>query len=270
LSVADESTFRSDASFAIEHLRELTTRPDQIKQLRQTILNLAVRGKLVPQDPNDEPAINKGKTTSLIEGARLQFELPGNWRWVCVDEVAKARLGKMLDKAKNKGVSYPYLRNTNVHWFEIRLDDLKTIPLDDKEVDEYRLMEGDVLICEGGHGIGRTAVWRGGPEIIVFQKALHRVRPLQMLNPDFFAYCCFVYFDSGILQNYFTGVGIPHFTGRALGKLVFPLPPLSEQSRIVSCVIDLLQRCEQISDALQSRVAIEGRLITQLVDSEIH
>ena len=56
LNAPDPDTFQDDARFALDALPALTTRPDQIKQLRQTILNLAVRGKLVPQDPNDEPA----------------------------------------------------------------------------------------------------------------------------------------------------------------------------------------------------------------------
>jgi type I restriction enzyme S subunit len=219
LNAPDPETFQADARFALDALPALTTRPDQIKQLRQTILNLAVRGELVPRDPNDEPASARHARDATELVSRLNVDIPPNWRWVRVEDVAEARLGKMLDKAKNKGTPYPYLRNTNVHWFDIRLDDLKTIPLDDAEFEEYRLKNGDVLICEGGHGIGRTAVWRGGSEKLVFQKALHRVRPGPHLDPGFFAQCCFVYFNAGIIQTYFTGVGIPHFTGRALANL---------------------------------------------------
>jgi type I restriction enzyme S subunit len=172
----------------------------------------------------------------------------------------------MLDKAKNKGKQYPYLRNTNVHWFDIRLDDLKTIPLDDAEFEEYRLKDGDVLICEGGHGIGRTAVWRGtGSENLVFQKALHRVRSGTQLHPDFFAQCCFVYFDAGIMQTYFTGVGIPHFTGRALSKLVFPLPPLAEQHRIVAKVDALMALCDRLEAALTAADTTRARLLEALL-----
>ena len=74
LNAPDPETFQDDARFALDALPALTTRPDQIKQLRQTILNLAVRGKLVPQDPNDEPAsellkrIAKEKARLLREG----------------------------------------------------------------------------------------------------------------------------------------------------------------------------------------------------------
>lgn len=165
-------------------------------------------------------------------------------------------------KAKNKGRPYPHLRNTNVHWSEIRLDDLKYIPLEDAEFEEYRLEDGDVLICEGGHGIGRSAVWRGGPENLVFQKALHRVRPDVHLDQNFFAQCCFVYFDAGIMRTYFTGVGIPHCSGRALSKLVFPLPPLAEQHRIVARVDSLMALCGRLEASL---TATRRRLLDALL-----
>ena len=264
LNAPDPETFTDDARFALNALPALTTRPDQIKQLRQTILNLAVRGKLVPQDPADVPASACTLDAPDREG-RLDVCLPPNWRWVRVDDVANARLGKMLDKAKNVGQPYPYLRNTNVHWFDIRLDDLKAIPLNEAEFEEYRLEEGDVLICEGGHGIGRTAVWRGNAENVVFQKALHRVRPGAYLDSDFFAQCCFVYFDLGIMQTYFTGVGIPHFTGRALSKLIFPLPPLAEQHRIVAKVNALMALCDQLEASLTTGDATRRRLLDALL-----
>jgi type I restriction enzyme S subunit len=97
---ADDGTFRADARFALDHLPRLTARPDHVKQLRQTILNLAVRGKLVEQDPNDEPAwqllkriamekarlvkvgpIRKEKPLPAISDHETVFELPAEWAW---------------------------------------------------------------------------------------------------------------------------------------------------------------------------------------------
>jgi type I restriction enzyme S subunit len=265
LNTPDPETFPEDARFALDALPALTTRPDQIKQLRQTILNLAVRGKLVPQDPQDEPANVKMAEDPDHDKSRLDSELPSAWRWVRVENVADARLGKMLDKAKNAGRPYRYLRNTNVHWFDIRLDDLKSIPLSVAELDEYRLLKGDVLICEGGHGIGRTAVWRSDLQEVVFQKALHRVRPGPNLHPDFFAHCCFVYYEAGIMQTYFTGVGIPHFTGRALSKLVFPLPPLAEQHRIVAKVHQVMALCDRLESSMSTADETRRKLLNALL-----
>ncbi len=262
LNAPDPDSFPADARFALDALPALTTRPDQIRQLRQTILNLAVRGKLVPQDEH-EP---KASEICLQDVAgRLDISIPQCWRWARVAEVAQARLGKMLDKAKNKGLLYRYLRNTNVHWFEIRTDDLKSIPLSSDELEEYRLQPGDVLICEGGHGIGRTAVWREKLSNIVFQKALHRVRPGSSLDPDFFSYCCFVYFDAGVMQSYFTGVGIPHFTGKGLSRLVIPIPPLPEQHRIVAKVDELMALCDQLEASLTAGESARRRLLDAML-----
>jgi type I restriction enzyme S subunit len=170
----------------------------------------------------------------------------------------------MLDKAKNTGRPHKYLRNTNVRWFEIRTEDLKHLRIEDDEVEKYFLRDGDVLICEGGHGIGRTAVWRGTEVDVVFQKALHRVRPGAALDPGFLAYCVFVYFFGGVLQTYFTGVGIPHFTGKALTAVVFPLPPIAEQHRIVAKVEELMALCDRL-EAQLTTAQVESRRLLEAV-----
>ena len=260
-----DSDFPAHARFALATLPALTARPDQIRPLRQTILNLAVRGKLVAQDAGEHPPKLPEQAVRKSAEGKLDLEKPDNWAWARVSEVASARLGKMLDKANNRGAEYPYLRNTNVHWFDIRTDDVKQICLSENEASEYALKQGDVLICEGGHGIGRTAVWRGEHPRLTFQKALHRVRTGRHLHPDFFAFCCFVYFHDGIMQTYFTGVGIPHFTGKALAKLLFPLPPLAEQHRIVAKVDALMALCDRLEAALRAADTTRARLLEALL-----
>lgn len=178
---------------------------------------------------------------------RLGMSLPHGWTWAQLPEVADVRLGKMLDRAKNRGEEYLYLRNTNVHWFDIRTDDLLRLRMEEAEAEKYLLREGDVLICEGGHGIGRTAVWRGGLDRIAFQKALHRVRPSSKLDPDFFSYCMAVYAEEGVLTRQFTGVGIPHLTGEGLKRLEFPLPPIAEQREIVTQIQKLFLHIQQLA-----------------------
>lgn len=115
--------------------------------------------------------------------------LPHGWAWAAVKDVAEARLGKMLDRAKNSGKPYRYLRNTNVQWFEITTDDLKTMLIEGEEIEKFILQDGDVLICEGGHP-GRAAAWRGQLPDVAFQKALHRVRPKAALNSEPKAAAC--------------------------------------------------------------------------------
>jgi type I restriction enzyme S subunit len=257
----------------------LLDRPEAVDALEQTILQLAVRGLLVPQDPTDEPAsvllqkirtekdhliaqgkIKRDKPLPPITDEQKPFELPQGWEWVHLRDVADNRLGKMLDKAKNTGKRYPYLRNTNVQWRHIDLDDIKEISLEANELDEFRLVPGDLLICEGGYP-GRCAIWDHPEREMYFQKALHRVRPKAGIAAELIAISLEVDSKSGDLEAYFTGATIKHFVGQALDRYVFPLPPLNEQMRIISRVSELREICTVLrhrmiaSNALQSQLA---------------
>jgi type I restriction enzyme S subunit len=248
-----------NAEALLAQYERIAEAPDAIARLRRFVLDLAVRGKLVPQDPNGESAgaaLKRIKATGTLDGA---FPLPPNWLWVSVAAVARSRLGKMLDKAKNKGRPRPYLRNINVRWFGFDLSDLQEMPFEDAELDEFALRPGDVLICEGGEP-GRAAVWRGEKEGVYFQKAIHRVRLSDTVEPDFFVLAIRASADDGRLAESFTGTGIKHFTGKGLDAYRFPLPPLAEQHRIVAKVDELMALCDRLESAQTAREATRDRL----------
>jgi type I restriction enzyme S subunit len=246
----DLASFRQDASFALQVLPSLTTTPAQIKQLRQTILNLAVRGKLVEQDPEDEPVEGYLKLIKAQPANQGDFGIPRQWNSVSVGEVSSSRLGKMLDKAKNKGTERPHLRNINVRWLDFDLSDLLEMRFEDSELSEYELRKGDVLICEGGEP-GRAAVWDGRARGVYFQKAIHRVRFDECVDPFFFVHTLRCSALDERLSKYFTGTGICHFTGKSLKAYLFPLPPLAEQHSIVAMVDELMALCDPAGAAAQ-------------------
>ena len=248
-----------NADRLLGHYHRIADAPDAIPRLRRFVLDLAVRGKLVPQDPKDEAVsvlLKRRKVPFAREGA---FELPDAWAWVSVGAVAEARLGKMLDKSKNKGIPRRYLRNINVRWFDFDLSDLLEMRFEESELPEFELRSGDVLICEGGEP-GRAAVWDERERHIYFQKAIHRVRFSEVVDAYYFVRALRESADDGRLAAYLTGTGIKHFTGRGLDSYLFPLPPLAEQQHIVAKVDELMALCDRLEAARAEREARRDRL----------
>ena len=266
------------------------------QQLKNSILQEAIEGRLVPQDPNDEPAsvlldkIRKEKARLVKEGKLKKkdleeipisedeklFEIPESWKWVRIDQIATSQLGKTLDKGKQTGKEYPYLCSINVYWDGIDLSKVKTFLLKDEELDKYKLKKGDLLVCEGGD-YGRCNVW-DSDEDMYYQNALHRIRFYGDLSVYFFKYI----FEQYRTIDYIVGQGqtIKHFTYANMKTLAFPLPPLAEQKRIVAKIEELLPKVEEygkaqealdkLNEELPERLkksilqeAIEGRLVPQ-------
>ena len=252
----------------------------ELKRYKASVLKAACKGRLVPQDPSDEPAEEllrrMGKTPLVGDGLP---SLPEGWCWTRVGDIAENRLGKMLDKEKNIGELRPYLRNLNVRWFEFDLTDIKFLRVMDKEIENISIQKGDLVVCEGGEP-GRAAVWNRDEHIII-QKALHRVRPSKCILPTYLSYCLATDVNTGQLDKYFTGSTIKHFTGESLRSYVIPLPSLAEQSRIVaevefrlslvaeidSTVKTMTARSARLRQAILKR-AFEGRLVEQISEHE--
>lgn len=156
-----------------------------------------------------------------------------SWRTATIGDLAETQLGKMLDKAKNRGEPTRYLRNINVRWYGFELDDVLEMPMSGDERDKFSIVDGDILTCEGGEP-GRSAIWSHGPTDLAFQKALIRIRPdLQRLNPSYLVHHLKYLADAGELEQYFTGSTIKHLPQRALQRIAIPLPPIKEQAEIV-------------------------------------
>ena len=165
------------------------------------------------------------------------------WEEKPVAEIAEHRLGKMLDKNKNRGEPQPYLRNKNVRWFNFELEDILEMKFESHEWDKYTVRRGDVVICEGGYP-GRSAIW-ASDEPIFFQKAVHRVRFHEQTYNKWFVYLLFHQDFTGKLKDHFTGTGIQHFTGKALSKFPVPVGPAGD-------VENLIKGLDSLSDATRS------------------
>ncbi|WP_435258233.1 restriction endonuclease subunit S [Thioclava sp. FR2] len=154
------------------------------------------------------------------------------WKEASIGDVAHTQLGKMLDKAKNRGLSTKYLRNINVRWYDFQLEDVLEMPMSKEERLKFDIRDGDVLVCEGGEP-GRSAVWSDGATDLAFQKALIRVRPKKdSLLPIILVHYLRHLSDTKKLEAHFTGSTIKHLPQRALQSIELSLPPLSQQVEI--------------------------------------
>ncbi|MCD4660395.1 restriction endonuclease subunit S [Agrobacterium sp.] len=190
LNTPDPETFRDDARFALDALPALTARPDQIKQLRQTILNLAVRGKLVAQDPADEPSNNflkriqlskarSRKPTAEIDGRNIPYDIPKTWNWVTLEQILvfgpqngiSPRPTDREDAPKAITLTATTSGTFNPAYFK-RVDG-KFPPESD-----FWLSEGDLLFQRGNtpEYVGMAAVYHGPPQTFLFPDLIIKVR----------------------------------------------------------------------------------------------
>jgi len=227
--------------------------------LKKSILQEAIQGKLVPQNPKDEPAsvllakIRKEKESlvkqGLLKKSALEeipidedgklFDIPESWEWCNFSMIAETALGKTKSPHKDKGKPLKYLCSINVYWDEIRLNTVKEMPFNEQEKAKYAVRKGDLLICEGGE-CGRAAIWDKDVETL-YQNALHRVRFYKGIDARFFMHCLFFYKNTNLLDEHIKGETIKHLVQNELDSIVFPLPPLAEQKRIVAKLEELFK-----------------------------
>lgn len=162
-------------------------------------------------------------------------DIPESWKVYRLKFFAVSDLGLMLDEKQMTNVNvHEYLANKDVQWFSINETGLSeaSFPLGSEQ--RYQIMDGDILICEGGE-VGRCAVWHGASPHFYYQKAIHRLRvDKSIANPNFIAY---QFFDKAKTTNFVEvrkGVStIAHLPGDQLMRLKFTVPPLEEQNAIV-------------------------------------
>lgn len=269
-----------------KHFDSAMETKDGVKKLRELILTLAMQGKLVKQNANDQPVtqllieidrikkslfaegkIKKPKSLAPVSTNEIPYSVPHGWTWCRLPDIADSCLGKMLDAQKNQGNLHSYLRNTNVRWFSFDLSDLKQIKVQDYELEKCSAQKGDLLLCEGGYP-GRGAIWKSD-EPIVIQKAIHRVRFFILEHNLWFLYFLSLLDRSRKIEQYFTGAGIQHLTGDKLKTIFIPLPPLPEQRRIVAKITHLMSLCDKLesqrNERSNKRLAIHTAAINKLL-----
>ncbi|CAN5491756.1 restriction endonuclease subunit S [soil metagenome] len=272
------------------HFDLLLDRPQAVDALEQTILQLAVRGLLVPQDPSDEPAsallqkIRAEKDRLIAEGKikrdkplppvvedEKPFALPQGWEWARFGDVALISSGITLGRktAIPSPVFLPYLRVANVQRWHLNLTSIKEVVIDQTELERFQLSNGDLLITEGGDWdkVGRTAIWRDQLPTCLHQNHVFKARGT---SSDWNPIWAEMYLNSMIARTYFASsakqtTNLASINMTQLKNCMFPLPPLAEQARIVSRVETLRRLCADLRQRLSASQGTQAQLAEALV-----
>lgn len=163
-------------------------------------------------------------------------QIPAHWVAAPLYSRYSVQLGKMLDSSRQTGTAVaPYLRNADVQWDAINTSELKTMDFSAADRVKYRLVPGDILMCEGGANatiVGRSAIWHGELEECYYQKALHRIRRRrEHEEPRFLFYLLWAAFSLGVFVAD-ANANIFHLTAEKLRVLRFPFPEPAEQRQL--------------------------------------
>lgn len=273
----------------------LYSTPENIGKLRSCILQLAVMGKLAPQDARDESAsvllekivferellFNKGKISKVkplmpIKAEEVPFTAPSGWLWERFGNIADIIGG--VTKGRNlvgkETAFYPYLRVANVQRGFLNLEVIKEIEIPIEELEKYCLQVGDILLTEGGDWdkLGRSAIWTGDIQDCIHQNHIFRARPL---NTVFMSEWAVLFTNSPIGREYFETASkkttnLASININQLRNCPFPIPPSNEQHRIITKVKKLMTLCDQVEAQLKQSVAKSEKLmetaVRQLLD----
>ena len=221
-----------------------------VSSCKSVILDLAIHGKLVPQDHSDEPAIDllKRINPNFTPSDNLHYEgdLPNGWCFSTIGDLFQHNTGKALNGREREGENLRYITTSNLYWDRFDLTEVRTMPFTEVEKEKCRATKGDLLVCEGGD-IGRAAVWPYDYDVMI-QNHIHRLRPKDELSVRFFYYIFLLYKQKGFIGG--KGIAILGLSSRELDKMVVPVPPVSEQHRIVSVIETLFSQLESLVNNL--------------------
>ena len=279
----DSQAFRKDAAFALDNLTPLTSRPDQIKALRQTILNLAVRGKLAPQDPNDEPASELLKRILVRKSERkrqtndpriilkpaskfdeLPMMLPRGWATQSFENLFLFidYRGKTPPKTED-GVPLITAKN-------IRMGFLNREPREYISEETFRTWMtrgipelGDLFFTTEAP-LANVCLNEIDEPFALAQRTIC-LQPYGQISTKFLMFALMSDLMQTLIDESATGTTARGIKAAKLKPLPIPVPPLAEQRRIVAKVDDLMALCDRLEASLTTGDETRGRLLESVL-----
>ena len=211
----------------------------------------------------------------------IPFEIPNGWEWTRIGNIFNHTSGKQ-QSSSNKGGGTPqkFITTSNLYWGHFVLDNVKVMNFTDEEIKTCSATKGDLLVCEGGAGYGRSAIWNEDYDICL-QNHVHRLRPCVSGICEYVYYFIYLLKESNNLAS--VGTAMPGLSANRLKGLLLPFPSLTEQMRIVLKLEGLLPQIDKYSkvqnqlDELNTTIreslkksilqeAIQGKLVPQIAE----
>ncbi len=292
LSAKTETDFAAAWSFITGNFNSLYSVKENVAELRKAILQLAVMGKLVPQDPNDQPAsellkeieaekkrlIKEGKIKATkplvpIKSEDIPFKLPSKWSWARLND-----LTSLITKGSSpnwQGVNYTdkengilFITSENVDNFKLRLDKKKYVEEKFNQIEPRSILQkNDVLMNLVGASIGRVSYYYL-EDIANINQAVCLIRLIRLgvclnlryLLAFFNSEICISYMFDNQVENARANLSMTN-----VGKFVIPIPPVKEQQRIVEKVDALMELCDRLEQNLTDATEKQTNLLNSLM-----
>ena len=208
----------------------------------------------------------------------IPFEIPQGWEWTRIGNIFNHTSGKQQSSSnKCGGTPQKFITTSNLYWGYFVLDSVKVMNFTEEEIKSCSATKGDLLVCEGGAGYGRSAIWNEDYDICL-QNHIHRLRPLVDGTCEYVYYFIHLQKESNSLVS--IGTAMPGLSANRLKSLLIPLPPLAEQNRITNKLKDVFPIIEKydkaqerhnllnssLNDVIRKSIlqeAIQGKLVSQ-------
>lgn len=268
------------------------------EQLRASILQQAMEGKLVKQDPNDEPAsvllekiteekarlikekkIKRTKKLPAITDEEKPFDIPGSWEWVRLGQLASSVRYGFTDSAKGSG-NARFIRITDIQHGSVNWNNVPFCNVPSEKLDDLRLLNNDILIARTGGTVGKSFIVHDVEQTSVFASYLIRIRMVNIQLTNFIAYFLQSPLYWKAISEKQSGTGQPNVNASKLSEIIIPLPSLEEQKRIVAKIEKLMPLVDEYAEAYDKlkklddgfndklkqsllQYAMEGKLVKQ-------
>ncbi len=276
-----------------EHFDTLFTTEDSIDQLKQTLLQLAVMGRLVPQNPKDEPAsalleriaaekvrlvkekkIKRQKPLPAISDAEKTFNLPDGWEWCRLAELVPQFQNGASSRGDKDGKNTVVLRLADIKNWQVSLEDTRSLVIAEESVKRYSLEKDDVLIIRVNGSadiVGRFITCHRNYDAIYCDHFIRMRFPIDCFNSEYLALLGSSKLIRNNIANLFVSTaGQKTVNQTHIGSLPVTLPPLQEQHRIVTKVNQLMRLCDHLKQMVQQANTTQSQLTDAIVEQALN